>query len=990
MVQQLLDDKRGHEYDEDWKPNKGNIDDLEDAVNRPDAEYPDGHPSAGDTLDDSALASAENSSSDSSPGGTDEEEESLYKGSNQSDNKKVELRFSRKHGIVGIIVGLIIGGAFGGLTVVSGPLKLLHFSQLLQRFHFSNDESFSDSRLGKLYKYMKTRDNPERRNLGRFGNLMADHYEKRLRLAGIEPKYGQSGAEKGRIMSYEIDRNSEGGSRALAAMKEAGVDVPEGPTLPGEKVTVNLEGTSSKVRRAAIRATTAEAGMSKISTYVSSRLSIKRGNVGMFHPIQAINRKVEGTINDYINKILEEHSKTRDNGPDNESISVKGDAEDPDGPDGEETPDTDAEGAQAAGEADDAVRSAQQAGEQAGEEGAKTAKEVENGLKSKLTKGGAGALAVVSLVCGLRALGNSIGDLKYTKMIVPLMRTGMEMVSIGSQIQSGQDISMDELNALSKQLDAIDTDDAGEIASGMKSSAFSAASIQAEQGKEITGPDMPDVDKPDVEKPKFFQIIDNIVDAFHGGGACDFVTSTVGSWVVNIAGTALTASTPVGFLVGMLSGQITGYISGKVMAPFMRSLVGWLSGDVIDTYSARGALFGNYANYGTRLASNDLNIAAGGTELSSTQSAALKADTMEGIRQEFAAKSVFERYLSLKEPDSLASKIAFESGDTSSRINTLASLLNPIKSVGILAAGFSSKTSAAAANYDYGFPEYGFTLDEMDSDRYDNPFENAERVEPKLASLNTKYGEKCFGTTIDPDTGAIKVDDEAKRYNEVDSSCKDRSNQELTDYRFYLADMKVARSTECYEGVDDEACGELGFSSQASGSGQSGGGTTPSATVTDKHQDTSGMACAPNGLTGERVEPIGDGSVKIKLCDYAGVKGINASWSTAVTGMIAGAAADGITFSSGGFRTAAEQIRLRTVNGCPDVYTAPASSCRVPTARPGTSNHELGLAMDMDDMCFPNSTCAGNPRYDWLMTHASQWGIKKLSSEAWHWSVDGG
>lgn len=565
----------------------------------------------------------------------------------------------------------------------------------------------------------------------------------------------------------------------------------------------------------------------------------------------------------------------------------------------------------------------------------------------------------------------------------------MEMISIGSQIQSGQDISMDELNALASQLDAIDTDDAGDIASGMNSSAFSAASIQAEQGKEVTGPDMPEVDKPDVEKPRFFQVIDNIVNAFHGGGACDFVTSTVGSWVVNIAGTALTASTPVGFLVGMLSGQLTGYISGKVMAPFMRSLVGWLSGDVIDTYSARGALFGNYANYGSRLASNDLSIASGGTELSSAQSAALKEDTMEGIHREFAAKSVFQRYLSLTEPDSLASKVAFESGTTKTRISTLASMLNPIKSLGIFADGFSQKTSAAAVNYDYGFPEFGFSLDEMDSDRYDNPFDNADRVEPKLAELNSKYGEKCFGTTIDPDTGAVKVDDQAKRYNEVDSICKDRSNQELTDYRFYLADVKTARASECYEGVDDEACAEMGFSSQ-SGSSQTGGGTTPSGTVTDKHQDTSGMACAATGLTGERVEPIGDGSVKIKLCDYGNVKGINASWSTAVTGMIAGAAADGITFTSGGFRTAAEQIRLRTVNGCPDIYTAPASSCRVPTARPGTSNHELGLAMDMADMCFPNSTCAGNQRYDWLVANASKWGIKKLSSEAWHWSVDGG
>ena len=36
-------------------------------------------------------------------------------------------------------------------------------------------------------------------------------------------------------------------------------------------------------------------------------------------------------------------------------------------------------------------------------------------------------------------------------------------------------------------------------------------------------------------------------------------------------------------------------------------------------------------------------------------------------------------------------------------------------------------------------------------------------------------------------------------------------------------------------------------------------------------------------------------------------------------------------FSGGGFRTKQRQIELRKINGCPDVWTAPSSSCRVPT-----------------------------------------------------------
>lgn len=42
----------------------------------------------------------------------------------------------------------------------------------------------------------------------------------------------------------------------------------------------------------------------------------------------------------------------------------------------------------------------------------------------------------------------------------------------------------------------------------------------------------------------------------------------------------------------------------------------------------------------------------------------------------------------------------------------------------------------------------------------------------------------------------------------------------------------------------------------------------------------------------------------------------------------------------GGYRTRQQQAALRVTNGCPDVDKSPASSCRVPTARPGTGKHE--------------------------------------------------
>jgi D-alanyl-D-alanine carboxypeptidase len=107
------------------------------------------------------------------------------------------------------------------------------------------------------------------------------------------------------------------------------------------------------------------------------------------------------------------------------------------------------------------------------------------------------------------------------------------------------------------------------------------------------------------------------------------------------------------------------------------------------------------------------------------------------------------------------------------------------------------------------------------------------------------------------------------------------------------------------------------------------------------------------------------------------------------------ARADGIVLGGSGYRSPDAQAALRRANGCPDVDDSPASSCRVPTARPGASEHEKGLAVDFtyqgSTICYPSRTsaCRGNAAFDWLSTNAGRYGLRVLSSEAWHWSSTG-
>lgn len=103
--------------------------------------------------------------------------------------------------------------------------------------------------------------------------------------------------------------------------------------------------------------------------------------------------------------------------------------------------------------------------------------------------------------------------------------------------------------------------------------------------------------------------------------------------------------------------------------------------------------------------------------------------------------------------------------------------------------------------------------------------------------------------------------------------------------------------------------------------------------------------------------------------------------------MVAAAAADGVTLSANSaWRSRDEQIALRRQNCGPtdyDIYTKPSGQCSPPTAIPGTSNHETGLAVD-----FANAQVGGAVN-NWLRAHAAAYHYSNLPSESWHWSWNG-
>ncbi len=123
------------------------------------------------------------------------------------------------------------------------------------------------------------------------------------------------------------------------------------------------------------------------------------------------------------------------------------------------------------------------------------------------------------------------------------------------------------------------------------------------------------------------------------------------------------------------------------------------------------------------------------------------------------------------------------------------------------------------------------------------------------------------------------------------------------------------------------------------------------------------------------------------------VRGITVASSIAgnLASLLSASDGAGLALSGGGYRSSAAQIQTRRNNCGPsnyDIYEKPASQCSPPTAKPGSSMHERGLAIDFTNRGSIISS-RSNPAFQWLAGNAGRFGFRNLPSEPWHWSTTG-
>jgi LAS superfamily LD-carboxypeptidase LdcB len=126
-------------------------------------------------------------------------------------------------------------------------------------------------------------------------------------------------------------------------------------------------------------------------------------------------------------------------------------------------------------------------------------------------------------------------------------------------------------------------------------------------------------------------------------------------------------------------------------------------------------------------------------------------------------------------------------------------------------------------------------------------------------------------------------------------------------------------------------------------------------------------------------------------CPSGGAIEIAGDIARDLQGLLNRASERGVGLCGTGWRDPSEQVALRRQNcGRSDwaIYEAPSSACAPPTAPPGSSMHERGLAIDFTYAGGGAIGC-GSEAYSYLDDNAADFGFYNLPGECWHWSTNG-
>lgn len=741
----------------------------------------------------------------------------------------------------GIIFGSVLGvGAVGGFTLFTttlAPLQFIHISQTLSQ-HFDAQQDADDESIVRIYRYIRflNKGTPERTRLGALRNKYADRFEARLNATGLKSMYTNL---YGFINGYAIDRehpefkNMTDEELREHVKEKYGLDVVKGETLtssPEAKGKWVIDAKTLGVLtngRALLKAKLQQSGLGWLGTAMGLRLLTVRSGAGL-HPmtLQGLDQKILRSAEDLFNKMRERRAARLANG-----TAVVPGTDSKSGGETEEERRASQNAADTKGEADKIIQEGKTVNSdiRAGKPGALT--KFSQSTTAKMAGGGA---AAVSAVCLLRAIATDSGAIKRAQVIDPAIRSAVEKMALGSQLEYGTDFDSAQLAFYESYL-------SGKDSRGVTSSFSDGQAWNAmESTGDVTGV-APNATLQNIGKGTPFDFLNQGATGATLDVACSAAVQ-VGLTVVTFLGGPITA------VVGIAAGIVA-------VGPLAAEAGKWLAGSAIDIES-RGADSGNLDAYGGRLAANEQAIATGGNILSTNEEKQLNNITSSARREEFSQKSLAYRLFNPRDYRTPVAKL-IDQQSTQNVAQNVASAVRGFMNMGSalgdqLATLASGRTHAMSPNFDWGFGKVGMSVAKMQDPRFQNPYESSERTAATLLEGpdSQKWidrAAKCNAVTIAKDSdgkwGATSSKDKSPTYQDLNSAECLETSYEWTSIQWFIHYTMAMEGEACRIGGEAESCTRIGF--QPAG-GVAGGGGSPIGEAGDPRALARQLLLSPN------------------------------------------------------------------------------------------------------------------------------------------------
>ncbi|HEX5447786.1 MAG TPA: hypothetical protein VFW90_01130, partial [Candidatus Saccharimonadales bacterium] len=773
----------------------------------------------------------------------------------------------RRQAVAGGLIAAIVS-IFFFFSLSTGSLQLIHFAQIL-KIHFESLSFAQDDRFIReirLVKGIKT-GHVERTRLGFVGNRVADKYELKLNKIGLESIYSNV-RQVG--LGWKVDRSkfpNMSDEEIKNYLKEnfPGGDVVEGRSIgnaqsnlkPDDIVVRPPSGKTEGLQEAVFRLNLLKAtGVNGLSAAFGTHLLATRDYFSL-HPVKRALTKPSDTLEEKFNEKKKQANQYEENelAGRNEAEVITAESKPKKDANGKIDPKTQSSAEHNAEAARGILLSADEmvSGLKSGE-GTSSITKFRNSLFSK--SGALNAGLVYGAACIAKGIDSNYPRIKDSEVIKPLIRLGMFVVSLGDQMISGVGIDPDIVNQYASQLSG--------YVKGHYSSWIDGQAIQSDLGNPGVGvpPDDTLINIASNHTPFHFlntQPIKLPLDA-----ACS-TTFQIGATVI-------------GFLGGGIEQGLAGLINGAITSKVLEEAFSlWVGGAPVNSTVA-GADRGNYADYGTVLAASDQAVMSGGTQLTPTEAKQLNSRNSVFNQYEFDHQDLAHRLFNPTDYNSAIAKVIDHT--SSSPTHNIAALFGSMFNIrhvfGSMLSVFNGSAFAATpADYDYGFPIYGFSNADLGNPAIADPYQNAANVVPLLddsgKNNNPDYitkAKKCFGVILSEDSQgrwnvtSVAGDKTPQLYNPhsydskscggptTPSDCTGITTEACNwlRVRFFVFDTETINGMDCYLNNDNESCTDMGM----------GGGTGA---------QTSGSTYAP----GTYVNPLRDvqknGSLVAKRVD---------------------------------------------------------------------------------------------------------------------------